>query len=124
MRTDKDSTRSRTLVFGALVRSCRGGYSVARHKGIDTEKKYTVTAEHCLGASVAHTCTSGAYSDPTDDWEFEVQADDKHDALAQGRLAFEEFVFKYPRCECTRGANPGSHAWWTSILLRPKAEDK
>jgi len=80
-------------------------------------RTYHVWAEHVAGQSVGHPCKTGVYSDPTDFWSTQVEAESEDDAVEEGRKQLAAHVAEYETCDCRRHAKPGSDAWWGSVSI-------
>lgn len=78
---------------------------------------FTATAEHTSGASVGHPCTRGVYSDPTDMWQEEIEADGLSEANEKAHAALSKIVEEYDPCNCQRKEQPGSNRWWASVSI-------
>lgn len=78
---------------------------------------YHVWAEHSSGQSVSHPCETGVYSDPTDYWSAQVDADNEQAAAAEGQKLLAATLDGWEPCSCRRHLQPGSDAWWGSVSI-------
>lgn len=81
------------------------------------KRTYYCTAEHTSGASVDHPCTTGIYSDPTDVFDEQVEAENQEAAHEEAMRRLEEIVDGRDPCRCQRKLEPGSNSWWDSICI-------
>lgn len=85
--------------------------------------KYIVTAEHCCGASVSHPCSRGVFTDPTEDFEMEVEAKDEDEAVRHGHDSLWALAEGSAACDCRRRLRAGSNAWWNSVAIHATPKD-
>lgn len=78
---------------------------------------YYVWAEHCSGASVGHPCLTGVFSDPTDQWSEEIEAESEEAAQEIGKQRLAKIVEDSQPCACRRHEQAGSDRWWNSVAL-------
>lgn len=79
--------------------------------------RYRITAEHSCGKSVSHPCVDGVYSDPTDDFDLEIEACDESEAERKGLAELVALADAAEPCKCRRRLSPGSDAWVGSVAL-------
>ena len=82
-----------------------------------TQLRFIATAEHTAGASVAHPCRSGAYSDPCDDFQQALTADTLEAAEQEAEQLLERAVRDSEPCTCALQLQPGSDRWWRSVAI-------
>ena len=79
--------------------------------------QYKITAEHCNGASVSHSCTTGIYSDPTDYFQEKIEANSEEEANFIGLRRLQQIVEDSEPCHCHRHLEPGYDSWWNSVSI-------
>lgn len=79
--------------------------------------RYHVWAEHTAGASVGHPCTAGVYSDPTDQWSEEIEAENEDSAREIAHAKLAETLKDAEPCGCEFHHCPGSDRWWNSVHI-------
>jgi hypothetical protein len=89
----------------------------------ETKKRtYYCWAEHTAGKSIGHSCSTGSFSDPSDDWILEVTAENQDEAYVLAGKQFEAHVKDWEennREACCCGKYSGSlwNSWWDSVAV-------
>lgn len=79
--------------------------------------KFVATAEHTQGRSISHSCTRGAFDDPSEWWEMAIEAETEDEARDKAVKAFEARVQDWGTCHCRRKLAPGGREWWESVSV-------
>jgi hypothetical protein len=86
-------------------------------------EQYRITAEHTNGKSIAHCCTTGTISDPSELLDLWFEGEEE-DAYAAGVDELEKLVHTHQNTMCACNKNhywPGSDAWWDSVVFNVEA---
>lgn len=78
---------------------------------------YHIWAEHTSGQSVGHPCTTGVFSDPTDQFSEVVEAESEAAAEEMGRKLLAKIVEESEPCSCQRHWQAGSNSWWGGVAI-------
>lgn len=78
---------------------------------------FKVTAEHVGGASVAHMCRDGVYTDPVDGFTELIDAESMNAAEERAREILWANTMDAVECDCSLARTPGSTAWWESVAF-------
>lgn len=79
--------------------------------------KFAATAEHTSGQSVSHPCRTGAYDDPTESWQPEIEADSLAGAQMAAQRDLAARVAGWNQCVCGRSKYVGNNDWWNSVAI-------
>lgn len=85
--------------------------------------RFTATAEHTAGESVSHPCRKGIYSDPTDDFQWDVTAIDYDAAVRVASRTLYRIAESAAACDCHRKLSPGSDSWIGSVAVNLWPQD-
>lgn len=110
----KSEIRGTTRLFCG---SCGSDWLTRNQDGEGLPMVYRATAHHFLGASVAHPCKPGQYDDPTDSFSELIEATSYAQAKEKAWKKLREDVEGWERCACSRERNPGTRAWWDSVIV-------